>query len=67
MIGDSSDSYEEIYVVVDSIYKSFYAPINAEEPSVVVDEYDLFDNEPAVDELQLNWVTIQLGGKTKIY
>lgn len=50
--GVNADSYEEIYAVVDSIYKSFYAPINAEVPSVVVDEYDLFDNEPAVDELK---------------
>ena len=49
-VGVNADSYEDIYAVVDSIYKSFYAPINAEVPSVVVDEYDLFDNEPSVDE-----------------
>jgi hypothetical protein len=35
-----------------NIYKSFYAPINAEVASVVVDEYDLFDNEPAEDEFK---------------
>ena len=40
--GVNADSYEEIYAVMDSIYKSFYAPINVEVPSVVVDEYDLY-------------------------
>jgi hypothetical protein len=47
----NADSYEKVYEVVNSIYKSFYAPLNAEVPSGVVDEYDLFDNEPAVDEM----------------
>jgi hypothetical protein len=67
--GVNADSYEEIYAVVDSMYKSFYAPINAEVPSVVVDEYDLFDNEPAVDELKdycNNSIRLN-GGQIKIY
>ena len=66
---NNADSYEEIYAVMDSIYKSFYAPINVEVPSVVVDEYDLFDNEPAVDELKdyCNQSIRLNGGKIKIY
>ena len=48
----TTDSYEKSYAVVNSLYKKFYAPINQQGSSVVADKYDLFGNEPVVDELE---------------
>ena len=48
----NAEAYEEVYDVVNFIYKNFYAPIDQVAPSAVVDEFDVFDIEPAVDEFK---------------
>ena len=50
--GVNAEAYEDVYDVVNSIYKNFHAPIDLEAPSAVVDEFDVFDIKPAVDEFK---------------